>query len=201
MIIEEHSAPADAPAEDAIQETTPADSARLPRDQGILTVEVPAEATITVNGLATSSEGAQRRYVSKGLNRGYSYKYEVTATVDRGDGEKVERTQFATLRAGQAAHLDFDFSKSEPVETRLTLRVPENASVFLSGMKSQSTGTVREFATNKIEAGQKWSDYHVVVTVEQDGQKLTKEQDISLAGGDQLELNFDFDETKLADAR
>ena len=199
MIIEEHSAPADAPVDGAIMETTP-DSARTQSDRGVLTVGVPADATIMVNGLATKSVGSQRRYVSKGLNRGYSYKYEVKAVIDR-DGKSVERTQVATLRAGQVAHLDFDFEKAQPVETRLTLHVPENASVYLSGVKTRSTGPVREFATTKIEEGQKWSDYHVVVSVERDGQKLTKEQDISLAGGDQLDLNFDFDEPKLADAR
>jgi uncharacterized protein (TIGR03000 family) len=83
----------------------------------------------------------------------------------------------------------------------LTLNVPEDAEVYLSGVQTKSTGPVRNFVTSKIAKGEKWSDYHVVVTVDRDGQKLSKEQDVSLSGGDDLELSFSFDQTELASAR
>ncbi|MBN01041.1 MAG: hypothetical protein CMJ77_18150 [Planctomycetaceae bacterium] len=193
-------APAD--SGDAIIETPPAegDSAMRRSNNGVLTVDVPEDATVTVNGLETTSTGIHRRYVSKGLDRDLNYRYEVTAVVER-DGEKVERTQVTTLRAGQVSSLAFDFDQPEPVETRLTLNVPDDASVFLSGVKTKSTGALRQFATKRIAEGQKWNDYHVVVTVERDGQKLTQEREISINGGDQIDLDFDFNEATLADAR
>ena len=187
--------------EETVPEAPPAegtDSAR--NDRGVLTVSVPKDAKITVNGNTTKSTGELRRYVSKGLDRGYNYRYEVTAVVDV-DGKPVERTQVATLRAGRTAHLAFDFTEAQAVETQLTLNVPEDAEVFLSGVKTKSTGPVRNFVTSKIAEGEKWSDYHVVVTVERSGQKLSKEQDVSLSGGDDLELSFNFDQTELAAAR
>jgi len=206
VIHEEHhdghheAAPAD--SGDAIIETPPAegDSAMRRSNNGVLTVDVPEDATVTVNGLETTSTGIHRRYVSKGLDRDLNYRYEVTAVVER-DGEKVERTQVTTLRAGQVSSLAFDFDQPEPVETRLTLNVPDDASVFLSGVKTKSTGALRQFATKRIAEGQKWNDYHVVVTVERDGQKLTQEREISINGGDQIDLDFDFNEATLADAR
>ena len=206
VIHEEHhdghheAAPAD--SGDAIIETPPAegDSAMRRSNNGVLTVDVPEDATVTVNGLETTSTGIHRRYVSKGLDRDLNYRYEVTAVVER-DGEKVERTQVTTLRAGQVSSLAFNFDQPEPVETRLTLNVPDDASVFLSGVKTKSTGALRQFATKRIAEGQKWNDYHVVVTVERDGQKLTQEREISINGGDQIDLDFDFNEATLADAR
>ncbi len=187
--------------EEIVPEAPPAegtDSAR--NDRGVLTVSVPKDAKITVNGNDTTSMGSLRRYVSKGLDRGFNYRYEVSAVVDV-DGEQVERTQVATLRAGRTAHLEFDFTQVQPVETRLTLNVPEDAQVFLSGVKTKSTGQVRNFVTTKIADGEKWAEYHVVVTVERNGQKLSKEQDVSLSGGDDLQLSFSFDQTELAAAR
>ena len=206
VIHEEHhdghheAAPAD--SGDAIIETPPAegDSAMRRSNNGVLTVDVLEDATVTVNGLETTSTGIHRRYVSKGLDRDLNYRYEVTAVVER-DGEKVERTQVTTLRAGHVSSLAFDFDQPEPVETRLTLNVPDDASVFLSGVKTKSTGALRQFATKRIAEGQKWNDYHVVVTVERDGQKLTQEREISINGGDQIDLDFDFNEATLADAR
>jgi uncharacterized protein (TIGR03000 family) len=107
----------------------------------------------------------------------------------------------ATLRGGRSAHLDFDFTQPAPVETRLTLNVPEDAQVRLSGNETRSTGPVRRFSTTRIQQGQEWADYVVEVTVERSGRQLSKQQQISLSGGDQKELTFNFDQTELAVAR
>jgi uncharacterized protein (TIGR03000 family) len=96
---------------------------------------------------------------------------------------------------------DFEDSAASLVETSLTLRVPENAKVILSGTETKAMGSVRKFRTDKIAKGIKWSDYLVEVIVDRNGQKLTKHQQITINGGDRLELSFDFDETKVADAR
>lgn len=166
-------------------------------DRGILTVSVPADAKVIVNGMVTTSTGESRRYVSQGLKPGKSYRYVVEATVER-DGQPTTETKTATLTAGSVASLDFAF---DAVETSLTLNVPADAKVLLSGNATQSNGTVRRFATRRLAQGEKWGDYLVQVTVERDGRTMTQEKAITVAGGDQQELNFDFDDTKLADAR
>ena len=166
----------------------------------MLTVSVPTEARVFVNGLPTRSTGSERRYASLGLANGHSYRYEVRAVVERGE-QTQEQTRVVTLRAGRTTHLDFDFTQPSPVETRLTLHVPPEAQVRLSGRQTQATGPVRHFATTRIEPGQQWADYLVEVSVEQNGRTHTKQQRISLSGGDQKQLSFDFDRTELADAR
>ena len=49
----------------------------------MLTVWVPYDAKVTVNGLETHSTGSRRQFVSFGLKPGLSYKYVVKAQVVR----------------------------------------------------------------------------------------------------------------------
>ena len=48
-------------------------------ESGLLTVWVPYDAKVTINGLLTKSTGSKRHFVSYGLRPGYTYKYEVKA--------------------------------------------------------------------------------------------------------------------------
>lgn len=66
---------------------------------GLLTVFVPDDARVTVNGLPTRSKGTRRQYVSYGLQPGFSYKYEIRAEVLR-DGRVLSATRTVVLTAG-----------------------------------------------------------------------------------------------------
>ena len=169
------------------------------RHRGILNVSVPDGASVKVNGLRTTSQGTTRRYVSHGLKSGHSYRYVVEATVER-NGEMVKETKTALLKAGQVTQIDFDFDPNK-LETSLTLHVPENAKVYLSGQETTSNGDTRRFSTKRLAKGEKWGDYVVRVTIDRDGQTLTQEKQVTIAGGDVQALTFDFDKTQLADAR
>jgi uncharacterized protein (TIGR03000 family) len=95
---------APAPAEPAVNPTTSTSA-----DSGVLTVWVPYDAKVTVNGLETKSTGSRRQFVSYGLKAGFSYKYEVKAAIVR-DGQMVEDTQTVTLTAGQVSAVAFGFN-------------------------------------------------------------------------------------------
>jgi len=169
-----------------------------------LNVRVPADAKVFVNGLATSSTGTQRRYVSKGLQAGYTYTYELRAEIDR-DGETVTETKVIKLRAGQSESLAFALAAGSDTErvavrTSLKLHVPADAKVYLSGNETRSHGEVREFSTTKLATGQQWDDYVVKVEVERDGKTLTQQQTLSLTGGEVREVNIDFDAPQVAQA-
>ncbi len=75
----------------------------------ILTVYVPAEAKVTINGKLTRTAGSKRQYVSFGLMPGFSYKYEVKAELVR-DGQLVEDTKVISLTAGERGALAFGFN-------------------------------------------------------------------------------------------
>ncbi|MEX0714171.1 MAG: TIGR03000 domain-containing protein [Pirellulales bacterium] len=171
-----------------------------------LNVRVPLEAKVYVNGLATSSRGSLRRYVSNGLQPGYSYTYELRAEMVQ-DGRVLSETKTVKLEAGQSSTIDFAFAdRNEPNErvaaaglrTSLTLRVPADARVYLSGNETSSFGVVRHFSTTRLAEGDQWLDYEIKVEVDRDGQTLSREQTVSLAAGDARELTIDFDGPELA---
>ena len=117
----------------------------------------------------------------------------------------MEETRKVTVRAGKTTRLNFDFATeavaSEKVETKLTVKVPEGAKVFLSGNATNATGETRVYRTKALKAGEAWENYIVRVSHVVNGQTLTKEQQISLNAGDDRELSFDFNDASLADAR
>jgi len=61
--------------------TTLPNSTRMPTPEtsGQITIWVPPEAKVTINGLPTRSTGTRRQYVSYGLKPGYLYRYEIVA--------------------------------------------------------------------------------------------------------------------------
>jgi uncharacterized protein (TIGR03000 family) len=170
----------------------------------MLSVNVPADAKVFVNGTETTSTGGQRQFVSRGLNAGNRYTYEVRAEMIR-DGQPVTETKSVTLAMGEQAQLAFNFNNAEtPVakgdktKTKLTLRVPADAKVYLSGRETSSTGEVREFSTSKLAPGAEWNDYTVRVVSNVDGREVSKEETITLIGGQDRELNLGFGSTEVA---
>jgi len=74
----------------------------------LISVWVPHDAKVIVNGYVTESEGSRRQFVSYGLRPGYSYKYEVKAQLIR-DGKIIEDVRTVTLTAGQDMSVAFGF--------------------------------------------------------------------------------------------
>ena len=84
-------------------------SATSAENSGVLTVWVPYDAKVTVNGLQTRSVGSRRQFVSFGLQPGLSYRYVVKAEVVR-NGQIVEDTRTVSLTAGQITAVAFGFN-------------------------------------------------------------------------------------------
>jgi uncharacterized protein (TIGR03000 family) len=78
-------------------------------NSGVLTVWVPYDAKVTVNGHQTKSTGSRRQFVSFGLQAGLSYKYVVKAEVAR-EGQVYEETRTINLTAGQITAVAFSFN-------------------------------------------------------------------------------------------
>jgi len=81
-------------------------------DTGNLTVWVPNEAKVTINGMLTKSTGSKRHFVSYGLRPGYSYKYVVKAEIVR-EGKIVTEEQTVALAAGDRSGVAFGFNVPE----------------------------------------------------------------------------------------
>lgn len=79
-----------------------------PSNSALISVWVPYDAKVLVNGYPTESTGSRRQFVSYGLRPGYSYKYEIQAQVVR-DGKIIEDVRTVTLTAGQDRSVAFGF--------------------------------------------------------------------------------------------
>ncbi len=73
---------------------------------GQITVYVPRDARVIINGLVTKSTGTTRTYVSRGLQPGKYYKYEITAELSQ-DGRWVTQRETVYLTAGNHQQLAF----------------------------------------------------------------------------------------------
>lgn len=178
----------------------PEDATSRNGGRAILTVSVPSDAKVFVNGNATSSTGSRRQYVSRGLADGFDYTYEVRVEAVR-DGKKVQQSKTVQVRSGGTADLAFDLPK-KALETTVTLHVPEDAKVYLGGNETTTTGAVRTFTTTALSEGAEWSEYRVRVEVQRQGKILVRDEVVSLKAGDQRTLRLDdFDSEKVADAR
>jgi len=100
--------PPDAPLPPLPGEAKPSAGRRLPTDAALLSVVVPQDAKVYVNGMLTRTPGTHRQYVSYGLQPGYGYTYEVRAVVTR-NGEELSDTQIVRVRVGETRDLAFDF--------------------------------------------------------------------------------------------
>jgi len=71
----------------------------------LLSVQVPAEAKVLINGRPTQSTGTLRQYVSYGLQQGKLYPYEVTVILPRAEASQV--TKVVYVKAGEDRRLAF----------------------------------------------------------------------------------------------
>jgi uncharacterized protein (TIGR03000 family) len=171
-----------------------------------LSVDVPASAKVFVNGMATTSAGPMRQYMSRNLQPGSTYTYEVRAEMVR-DGKTVSETKTVQLTAGQKVDLAFaltgeantQLADAAAPQTTLVVRVPADAQVYLAGHETRSSGALRQFTTTQLAPGGEWTNYVVRAAIQRDGQMVTKEQTISLKAGQSHELTFDFDAPAVAD--
>jgi uncharacterized protein (TIGR03000 family) len=158
----------------------------VPADGALLVVEVPADATVYVNGAKTTSQGAVRRYLSRGLAAGQKYEFVVRMATEAGK----ESTKVVSLTAGQRSNVSFSTAVEAP-KTSVTLRVPADAKVWLAGNATASTGDVRTFETSSLPAGKTWKGYEIRVAAVVDGQERTVSKVIDLAAGDVVDLTLD----------
>jgi uncharacterized protein (TIGR03000 family) len=167
--------------------------ARVEDASALIVVNVPDASRVYVNGYQTTSNGTVRQFLSSGLEEGKSYAYEVRAVVEK-DGKEFGETKVVRLTAGNRQELTFGALVQEDEETVLTIRVPEEATVELAGVETKMSGSKRVFATTKLQAGQTWDDYQVKVTLN----GVTKEHTMTIRGGENHDLAFEFGGPQLA---
>lgn len=90
----------------------PVSNPATPATSGLLTIWVPFDAKVTINGHETTSTGSQREYMSNNLRPGFTYNYEIHAQIVR-DGRVIEEVRAVSLRAGGRKGVAFGFNQPE----------------------------------------------------------------------------------------
>ena len=93
----------------------PADGAAAAADASVyLSVRVPADAEIWVDGVATRQTGTSRKFVSPPLSAGQEYTYELTARWTE-NGREVVQTRRIDVTAGDRKSVDFTQPDAETI--------------------------------------------------------------------------------------
>jgi uncharacterized protein (TIGR03000 family) len=169
------------------------------RSSALLAVKVPTDAKVFVNGRETSSTGIDREYISRDLQPGARYNYDVRAEFTR-DGQSVSENKSIQLIAGQTAKVDFtpgtpsvQTAAADTLRTTLVVHVPADAKLFLAGRETKATGEVREFTTTRLNPGSEWTTYAIRAEIERDGQTQVREETVSLKAGESRDVSLVFD--------
>lgn len=158
-------------------------------DAAVLSIALPVDARVYINGRLTKTEGSVRNYVARKLDEGTEQGYQVKAILMR-NGKQLVRTETVQMKRGVTRTLEFDFDK--PVTTLLSLKVPANAKVRLCGAETSATGERRFFETSKLQDGESWDNYEIEVTVDREGEEVVARKTLSLHAGDSRSIVFDF---------
>jgi len=76
-------------------------------NSALLSIMVPPDAAVSIEGQPVSQSGARRTFYSPPLEPGQNYTYTVTARWPE-NGQTVERTRTVSVRAGQETVVDFN---------------------------------------------------------------------------------------------
>ena len=196
--------PAEKPAADAKPAVAPKEKKSAGEsDQGKATfsVQVPDDARVFINNLATKTPGMNRSYVSHGLQTGFRYSYEIRAEVTR-NGKLLQETQTVQLEAGQTRTLDFKvLGKPAAVVTTLILHVPQGAKVTLAGKELPDGNEIRTFQTKQLIAGETWTNYPINVTYQLNGQTKQIQRNVTLRAGNTHEIKLADGATRVVNLR
>jgi uncharacterized protein (TIGR03000 family) len=196
------------PAEKPTEDTKPADTPKekesagdAVQHKGTFNVQVPDDARVFINNLATKTPGMNRRYVSHGLETGFRYSYEIRAEVTR-NGKLIQETQTVQLEAGQTRNLDFKvLDKPAAIVTTLILHVPQGARVTLAGKALPDGNETRTFQTRQLVTGETWTDYPIQVTYQQDGRTRQIQRNVTIKAGNTHEIKLIDDPTRVVNLR
>lgn len=158
--------------------------------------KAPTDVRIQLNGKQIARTGIETTFRTPELVHGQTYCYVFTAEVER-DGRTVTETRKVEVHAGAQVVVDFSSIKGPglppAIETSrvavVTLKVPENAQLFVDGRALTLPGGVRTFTTPTLEPGQKHF-YEVKAQVRRDGALQTETRKVYVQPGQHLEVDF-----------
>lgn len=170
-------------------EKTSADSAKVE-------VQMPDDAVLYIDGQRTPLTSTSRVFATPTLAPNQNYYYTLKAEALR-DGKVVEETRRVVVRAGSVAQVELRNLEQVVTETtavaaaaRITVRLPEEAKLFVDGQACPLTSTPRSFDTPKLEAGRKFY-YTLKAEMVRDGQTMVQSQRVVIEAGKKVDVSLE----------
>jgi uncharacterized protein (TIGR03000 family) len=154
-------------------------------------VKAPTDVKVSVDGRNMPRSAAEESFTTPDLEPGRAYQYTLRAEATR-DGKPVTLTRMVTVQAGRQSVADFtdlgsDQGKGEVA--RLTVRVPDDARLFVDGVQCPLTSATRTFETPKLEAGRQYF-YTVKAEVTREGRALRESRRVLVEAGKETTVEF-----------
>jgi uncharacterized protein (TIGR03000 family) len=109
--------------------------------------------------------------------------------------------------ANKSAHADDSGKIIEKVGSasaspaRLEVHLPDTAELWIDGVKSNQSGTMRAFVTPELQAGKQYA-YELRATWSDQGRQVTETRRVSFRAGDKVDVDFgQTNQAKLKDER
>ena len=176
---------------------TPRPLPKLPTPkQGMVKLEMPAGAVLFVNDRQIEPAPS---FLTPELKAGEVCEYDFRVEVPRG-GKVAIRTRRLTLRAGSVVRLAFEdmafagerekgSAENVPASTRIIVRLPADARLYVHGEFCPLTSSTRAFVTARLEPGTKYF-YTLRAELVRDGRKLSESRRVTFKAGERITVNF-----------
>jgi uncharacterized protein (TIGR03000 family) len=153
-------------------------------------IKAPVDVKVTVDGQATTRGAAEEVFSTPTLEPGRTYRYVFKAEGLR-DGKPVSLTRSVTVQAGKRSEADFsELGAAVAADVaKVTVRLPEDAKLYVDGTPCPLTTAVRTFETPKLEPGRQ---YYYTVKAEQvrDGQTRSDSRRVVVEAGKESVVEF-----------
>lgn len=160
--------------------------------EGSVRLRVPADATLFVNGWQVP---VTPEFLVPALESGKVCSCDFKVVVVRG-GKTMTRTRRLTVRSGEVVRLDYDDMTAAPAAdekqgagARLTVRLPEEARLYVDGAVCPVSSDSRSFETPALRPGMAYC-YTLRAEVVRDGRPVSESRRVDFRAGDQVVVNF-----------
>jgi uncharacterized protein (TIGR03000 family) len=158
---------------------------------------MPANAQLLVEGQPVQLDPETRSFQTPALKPGNEYVYTIQTESLR-DGRKVMDSREVRVRAGETAQVAFRSAevvpvaareKAELVASKITVRLPESAKLYINDTACPLTTGERAFYTPKLAVGKSYT-YTLKAEVVRDGRSLTETREVVFRAGQPITVDF-----------
>jgi uncharacterized protein (TIGR03000 family) len=155
--------------------------------QATIVVNAASDAQIYVDGRPATLPSTPRSFITPDLEPGRDFYYTIRAEAIR-DGQTVTESRRVNFRAGQVARVDFG-NLAPPSPARVTVRLPEDARLYVDNVACNLTTGMRSFETPKLEPGKQYY-YTLKAEAVRNGQTQSETRRIIVQAGKQASVDF-----------